>query len=87
MGTNTAGWGLAPGAGTLAVTIGGITTRPHLADGQLVEQEIAHLTLTFDHDVIDGAPAARFTARLLELLAADDPIPEAIGHRSSSRFL
>lgn len=80
MGTNVAGWGLAPGAGTLAVTIGGITTRPQLADGQLVEQEIAHLTLTFDHNVIDGAPAARFTARLIELLAAGDPIREAIGN-------
>ncbi len=86
MGTNTAGWGLAPGAGTLAVTIGGITTRPQLVDGQLVEQEIAHLTLTFDHDVIDGAPAARFTSRLLELLAAGDPIRAAVGHRRSSRF-
>ena len=86
MGTNTVGWGLAPGAGTLAVTIGGITTRPQLVDGQLVEQEIAHLTLTFDHDVIDGAPAARFTSRLLELLAAGDPIRAAVGHRRSSRF-
>ena len=69
MGTRAAGWGLAPGAGTLAVTIGGISTRPRLVAGQLVDQEIAHLTLTFDHDVIDGAPAARFATRLLEVLA------------------
>jgi hypothetical protein len=34
--------------------------------------------VTFDHDVVDGAPAARFTSRLLELLAAGDPIREAI---------
>jgi pyruvate/2-oxoglutarate dehydrogenase complex dihydrolipoamide acyltransferase (E2) component len=26
------------------------------------------LTLMFDHDVIDGAPAARFSARLIELM-------------------
>lgn len=79
MGTDTAGWGVSPGAGTLAVTVGGITRRPQLLDGRLVEQEIAHLTMTFDHDVIDGAPAARFTSRFLELLAEADSIRAAIG--------
>ncbi len=78
MGTDAAGWAVSPGAGTLAVTIGGIKRRPALVEGRLAEQEVAHLTLTFDHDVIDGAPAARFTSRLLELLAAGDPIREAI---------
>lgn len=78
IGTNAAGWGLSPGAGTLAVTIGGISRRPQLVDGQISEKEVAHLTLTFDHDVIDGAPAARFIGRLLDLLAAGDSIREAI---------
>jgi pyruvate/2-oxoglutarate dehydrogenase complex dihydrolipoamide acyltransferase (E2) component len=31
-------------------------------------RQILHLTLVFDHDVIDGAPAARFTKRLVELI-------------------
>jgi hypothetical protein len=31
-------------------------------------REILSLTLVFDHDVIDGAPAARFTHRLVELI-------------------
>lgn len=81
MGTTVEGWGLAPGAGTLAVTIGGISGRPRLVEGRLTEQEIAHLTLTFDHDVIDGAPAGRFTERLLELLAAGESIHRAVGAR------
>lgn len=76
-GTTAAGWGLGPGAGTLAVTLGGITRRPGLVGGELSEREIAQVTLTVDHDVVDGAPAARFTARLLELLAAGDSIREA----------
>jgi len=63
------GWGLAPGAGTLAVTVGGISPRA-LPDGS--QRQIAHLTLTFDHDVVDGAPAARFTRRLLERLASGE---------------
>lgn len=74
MGTHVAGWGLSPGAGTLGVTIGGISRRPHRVAGEPTEQEIAHLTLAFDHDVINGAPAARFTARLLELLTAGDAV-------------
>lgn len=66
-GGDVAGWGLAPGAGTLAVTVGGITRRP-AADG--TERRLVHLTLAFDHDVVDGAPAARFTSTLLDLLAS-----------------
>lgn len=67
LGADVAGWGLSPGAGTLSVTIGGISRRPGAHDA---EHRIAHLTLTFDHDVVDGAPASRFTRRLLELLAS-----------------
>lgn len=77
MGTNVAGWGLSPGAGTLGVTIGGISRRAHWVDGEPAEQEVAHLTLAYDHDVINGAPAARFTARLLELLASGEAVRSA----------
>jgi pyruvate/2-oxoglutarate dehydrogenase complex dihydrolipoamide acyltransferase (E2) component len=34
----------------------------------VVPREFVDLTLSFDHDVVDGAPAARFAARLRELL-------------------
>ena len=68
-GQDLAGWGLAPGAGTVGVTIGGIHTR-RSADGS--DHRIAHLTLAFDHDVVDGAPAARFTSNLLERIVAGD---------------
>ena len=77
MGTQVAGWGLSPGAGTLGVTIGGISRRLQSVGGQPTEQEVAHLTLAYDHDVINGAPAARFTARLLELLASGDAVRAA----------
>lgn len=81
MGSHVAGWGLSPGAGTLGVTIGGISRRLGMVDGQAAEQEIAHLTLTFDHDVIDGAPAGRFTSQLLELIASGDAIRDAHNER------
>jgi pyruvate/2-oxoglutarate dehydrogenase complex dihydrolipoamide acyltransferase (E2) component len=36
--------------------------------GQIVPREFLHLTASFDHDVIDGAPAARFIQRFKELI-------------------
>jgi pyruvate/2-oxoglutarate dehydrogenase complex dihydrolipoamide acyltransferase (E2) component len=54
------------------VVVGGISTQPRLVDGQLQDRQFLHVTLTFDHDIVDGAPAARFAARLSELIEAAD---------------
>jgi pyruvate/2-oxoglutarate dehydrogenase complex dihydrolipoamide acyltransferase (E2) component len=35
------------------------------------------LTVMFDHDVIDGAPATRFTHRLIELIERGYGLDEA----------
>ena len=48
-------------------------------DGQIVARPMLPLTLTFDHAVVDGAPAARFTATLrsfVETCAAFQDSPE-----------
>ncbi len=37
-------------------------------DGRIEPGEILNLTVVFDHDVIDGAPANRFARRLVELI-------------------
>ncbi len=47
---------------------GPISDRPVVRDGQIVIRPITTYSLTFDHRVIDGAPAARFAARISELL-------------------
>jgi len=62
------GWAISPTNYTLQLTVGGIGTRPRLIDGDLQSREFLSLTVTFDHDVVDGAPAARFVERLGELL-------------------
>jgi pyruvate/2-oxoglutarate dehydrogenase complex dihydrolipoamide acyltransferase (E2) component len=31
-------------------------------------REYLSVTVTFDHDIVDGAPAARFTQRLTDLI-------------------
>ncbi len=63
------GWGLTflP-MHTLGLTVGGIAEKPGVIDGRIEIREYLNLTITFDHDVVDGAPAARFAQRLKELL-------------------
>ena len=72
-----AGWGIAFQLHTLSIVIGGIARRPILFQGVLVEREFLQLTVSLDHDVVDGAPAARFVGRLRSLLAAGDGIQSA----------
>jgi len=63
-----AGWGIPFPGHTLCVTIGGIEAKPVLQDGQLQNREHLRLTVTFDHDIVDGGPAARFTQRFASLV-------------------
>ncbi|MFL5660805.1 MAG: 2-oxo acid dehydrogenase subunit E2 [Ktedonobacteraceae bacterium] len=48
--------------------VGGIAERPALVDGKVEAHEYLSVMLDFDHDIIDGAPAARFTQQLIELI-------------------
>ena len=63
-----AGWGIPPALPTLMMTVGGIGEKPTVVDGQIVTRDYLNLTISFDHDIIHGAPAARFTQRLKELI-------------------
>lgn len=67
---NVAGWGIPLAAHTLCVTVGGIESKPVLHNGELQEREHLCVTVTFDHDIVDGAPAARFIQRFVELVQA-----------------
>jgi pyruvate/2-oxoglutarate dehydrogenase complex dihydrolipoamide acyltransferase (E2) component len=55
-----AGWGIPIATHTSNVTIGGIVDRVVEQDNQLEKRQHLCLTFSFDHDIIDGAPAARF---------------------------
>ncbi len=66
---NGAGWGIPIAPPTaLIVTVGGIAEKPGVVDGTIAIRDYLSLTISFDHDIIDGAPAARFTERLKELI-------------------
>ncbi|MBN1656852.1 MAG: 2-oxo acid dehydrogenase subunit E2 [Anaerolineae bacterium] len=62
------GWGIPMSHHTLAVTLGGIGRRQVLVDGSAEEREFLCMTISVDHTIVDGAPAARFAARFKELL-------------------
>lgn len=61
-------WGIPVPNHTLQITLGGIAEKPGVVDGQIAIREYLSLTISFDHDVIDGAPATRFAQRLKELI-------------------
>lgn len=64
-----AGWGIpAPAPTALMVTVGGIGAKREVVDGQVVTREYLSLTISVDHNIVDGAPATRFARRLKELI-------------------
>ncbi len=58
-----------PQVGILGV--GRVVEKPVIADGEIAKGETMYLSLTFDHRVIDGAPAAAFLQTIKQLL--EDP--------------
>ena len=49
---------------SLQVVVGGISERSRIIDGHVEARTVLDLTVTIDHNVVDGAPAARFGAEL-----------------------
>lgn len=80
-----AGWGITMPSHTLNLVLGGIVEKPGLVQGRVEPREYLHLTISVDHDVVDGAPAARFSNDLLALiedgfglLPAEAPPPNSL---------
>ncbi len=53
---------------TLTVLIGGMSDRPVVVEGAIAVRTMLDVTITVDHRVVDGAPAARFAADLRRIL-------------------
>jgi pyruvate/2-oxoglutarate dehydrogenase complex dihydrolipoamide acyltransferase (E2) component len=48
--------------------VGGIARKPGVYEGEIAVREYLDLTISFDHDIVDGASAARFAKKLIELM-------------------
>jgi pyruvate/2-oxoglutarate dehydrogenase complex dihydrolipoamide acyltransferase (E2) component len=62
------GWGIPVSNHTLQLTLGGIAKKPGVVADRIEVREYLSITISIDHDMIDGAPAARFTQQLKELI-------------------
>jgi pyruvate/2-oxoglutarate dehydrogenase complex dihydrolipoamide acyltransferase (E2) component len=59
------GYAIAPPTlASVVVVVGGISRRPRAVDEEVVVRDVLDLTVTIDHNVVDGAPATRFGADL-----------------------
>jgi pyruvate/2-oxoglutarate dehydrogenase complex dihydrolipoamide acyltransferase (E2) component len=77
-GKGHSGWGIASGSHSLDLVVGGTANKLAEVEGRIETRQMLSLTIIFDHDVIDGAPAARFTRKLVELIEAGYGLDEGI---------
>jgi pyruvate/2-oxoglutarate dehydrogenase complex dihydrolipoamide acyltransferase (E2) component len=79
------GWAIPIPPLTVIVTVSGVVDRPVVRDGHIVVRPMLPLTLSFDHGVVDGAPAARFVETLRDLVeSAAALLPEPTGASAPS---
>lgn len=71
-------WFVPLSGATVTVTVGSIVERPCIQDGQLGNREHLCLTVTFNHDIVDGAPAARFLKCFSGILASGTLLRDAL---------
>jgi len=72
-------WGLHP-TGNPSPGGGGIAWNQRRGRGASSRARWLKLTVVFDHDVIDGAPATRFVRRLVELIESGNGLCEEESH-------
>jgi len=61
-------WSLSTGLHPLVFSMGSIVKKPWIVKSVMVPRDILNLTVMFDHDIVDGAPAARFLVLLSKLV-------------------
>ncbi len=54
--------------------VGRIAAKPAVHQGRVVVRQMVTLSLTFDHRAVDGAPAARFLQRLVQLVQSPEVV-------------
>jgi len=69
------GWAIPLGFHAVSIAVGGISEKPGFVRENIERREYLALTVTLDHDVVDGAPATRFVSRFVELLESGYDIP------------
>lgn len=61
-------WFIPHGSATVVITVGGINNKLVKEGDQIIEKEHLCLTASFNHDIVDGAPASRFMNQFIETI-------------------
>ncbi len=61
-------WGIPVPNHTLQITVGGIAEKPGVVNGEICVRKYLSVTVSLDHDIVDGAPAVRFVSYLKGLI-------------------
>lgn len=76
-----AGYAIAPATlASLSLVVGGISRRPRAVGDHIEVRDVLDLTLTIDHNVVDGGPATRFATDLRHLLHTAAALPRKQTH-------
>jgi len=59
---------------TAILGVGRVTEKPVVANGQVTIKPVVQLSLSYDHRIVDGAPAAVFLQRVKQILEADSTV-------------
>jgi chloramphenicol O-acetyltransferase len=63
-----------------AFAIGSAVEKPWLHQGQVTRRSIVSISIMVNHDLVDGAPAARFARRLQAIVEAGEGLPRPLGN-------
>jgi pyruvate/2-oxoglutarate dehydrogenase complex dihydrolipoamide acyltransferase (E2) component len=82
---NGGGYAIAPPTlASLLLVVGGVSRRPRVIGDRVEIREVLDLTLTIDHNVVDGSPATRFAADLRQILHTAAALDQLTAHTRSS---
>jgi pyruvate/2-oxoglutarate dehydrogenase complex dihydrolipoamide acyltransferase (E2) component len=62
-----------PTLASTSVVVGGLSRRPRVIGDEITVRDVLDLTVTVDHNVVDGAPATRFGADLRRRMERPGP--------------
>jgi len=64
-------WGIPVASHTLNLAIGGVTSKVVEREGKFESREHLCLTISFNHEITDGAPASRFVRDLCQIIESE----------------
>ena len=71
-------WGINASVYTTNIVIGGIRKKPMMIKNKLENRDILHVTVSMNHDLVDGAAGARFAQKLTKLIESAKVLREFI---------